>query len=301
MKHLKSRALQSGDVVRIVASSSSFEKSAFTEGVAALQKLKLKPKYQKNIFAKLPYLAGSDARRFSELKSAMQDATARAIFFARGGYGAMRILPELLKCTTPKAPKIIVGYSDITTLILYFQKKLGWPCFYGPVVAKDLTRDAFTTAQFASTLFENKPLGELKAPDMLTVQPGTVTAPVTGGCLTLLAASLGSACPVEADGKILFLEDVNEKPYRVDRLLMQLKLAGVFEKCKGVIFGSLVGTNPIQHYRQVVCDIFADYSFPVVMGFPAGHCDQKYTLPFGIMAELNTRRKSLTYLESAFK
>lgn len=302
MKQLiKPDTLKSGDAVRLVASSSSFDRNEFLQGVKCLRDMGLKVLYQKNIFAKLPYLAGSDRRRFTELKSALEDDRACAIFFARGGYGAMRLMPHLMAWRGRPHPKIILGYSDITTLLLYFQKRFGWSCFYGPVVAADLVKDSVTTQCFRRAVFENRPLGELKAPRMIVVRAGKATAPVVGGCLTLLAASLGTDYPIEADGKILFMEDVNEKPYRIDRLLMQLKLAGVFEKCRGVVFGSLDGPNPLKHYAQVMRDIFSDYSFPVVMNFPAGHSRKKYTLPLGITAELDTRRKSLNYLESALK
>lgn len=299
MKLIKPKALKTGDTVWIVASSSSFERDEFLQGVKCLRELGLKPVYQKNIFAKLPYLAGTDQRRSDELKSALLDDGAQAIFFARGGYGAMRLLPRLEKmCSKPK-PKIILGYSDVTTLQLYLQQRYKWVCFYGPVVAADLVKDAVTLGRFRRAIFDNEPLGELKAPDLVVVRKGYVAAPVVGGCLTLVAASLGTDYSIDAAGRILFLEDVNEKPYRVDRLLMQLKLAGVFEKCKAVVFGSMDGPNPLAHYGQVIRDIFSDYAFPLVMNFPAGHCRKKYTLPLGVTAELDTRRKSLTYLESA--
>lgn len=301
MPQRKFNALKPGDPVRIVASSSAFEKAAFLKGVDCLKGFGLKPVYQKNIFEKQPYLAGTDMRRFTELRTALEDDAARAIFFARGGYGAMRLLPLLQKIKKPRVPKIILGFSDVTTLLLYFQKNWRWPCFYGPVIARDLFQDRATTQNFRRAVFDPSPLGELKGRDLIVVRGGVATAPVVGGCLTLVAASLGTDIQINTDKKILFLEDTNERPYQVDRLLMQLKLAGIFEKCVGVVFGSLSGPNPLSHYKQAIRDVLADYGFPVVMNFPAGHCKSKFTLPLGVMAELNTARLSLTYLESVLK
>ena len=299
MKFKRPQVLEKGDRVHIAASSSPFLKRDFFKGVRVLKSLGLDPKYHKDIFSKQAYLAGSDARRFQELKVALEDKNSQAIFFARGGYGAARLIEHFEKTPVKPHLKIVAGFSDLTTLLLYVQKKWGWVTFYSPMVTRSVYQDRFTLDSFQKTLFSQKPLGELKAPDLLTICPGKAEGIIVGGCLTLIAHSLGTPYQIETKDRILFLEDVDEKPYVIDRMLTHLKLAGLFEKCRGVIFGSLTGPNPLSHYKQTLKEIFSDYSFPVVMSFPAGHCKRKYTLPFGVRAKLDTKRKTLTYLEAA--
>lgn len=295
------RALKPGDLVRVVASSSPFSKREFLAGVKTLQAIGLRVAYQGDIFARTPYLAGSDRRRFQELAAALGDPKTRAVFFARGGYGAARLLPMLERIRPRGTPKILLGYSDITSLLTYAQRHWGWTVFYGPVVAKDLgphspvaTRRAFQRAITTAT-----PLGELRFPRAVVVRSGVTCAPLVGGCLTLIHAALGTPYEIDTKDKILFLEDVNEKPYQIDRMLTHLKHAGKFLRCQGVVFGSLAGPNPLQHYIATIRDVLAFTRFPILANIPAGHSKIKLTIPFGVRAKLSSRRKSLTFLEAA--
>lgn len=299
MKLKRPKVLQKNDPVHVVASSSPFSQKGFLKGIGKLKSFGLKPKYRKDIFSREAYLAGSDERRFQELKNALADKNAKAIFFARGGYGAARLI-EKLSFVKPEL-KILAGFSDVTTLLLYAQKKWGWVTFYSPMVGGSLYQDRLTLNSFQKTVFSRQPLGALEVPDLVSVRPGKAEGVLVGGCLTLIAHSLGTPYQIETKDRILFLEDVDEKPYEIDRMLTHLKLAGLFEKCRGVLFGSLPGPNPLNHYKRVLREIFADYSFPVVMNFPGGHCKRRYTLPFGVQVELDTRRKTLTYLEAALQ
>lgn len=299
MKLQRPKALQKNDLVHVVASSSPFSKQNFLKGIEKLKSLGLVTKYREDIFSKEAYLAGSDSRRFQEFKTALEDKNAKAIFFARGGYGAARLI-EKLPSVKPKL-KILAGFSDVTTLLLYAQKKWGWVTFYSPMVGGSLYQDRLTFNSFQKTVFSREPLGALAVPDLVNVRSGRAQGMLVGGCLTLITHSLGTPYQIETKDRILFLEDVDEKPYEIDRMLMHLKLAGLFEKCRGVLFGSLPGPSSLNHYKRVLREIFADYSFPVVMNFPGGHCKKRYTLPFGVQVELNTKRKTLTYLEAALQ
>lgn len=301
MKTVKPKALGEGDTVRVVAVSSPFEKESFLNGVAILKSLGLKVKYRRDVFSKLPYLAGTDARRFAELKEALSDKDCRAIFFARGGYGAMRLIPSLEKWKFKPAPKIIAGFSDVTPLHLYLQKRFGWTMQYAPVVGGNLRQldDPFTFESFKNALFRAEPLGSLRFGEMVAVKSGKAEGILAGGCLTLVAHSLGTPHEIETAGRILFFEDVHEKPYQVDRLLTHLKLAGKFRKCRGVIFGGLNGPNPFEHYVETVSDVLGKEGFPILMGFPAGHIKRTFTLPLGVKVRFDARAKTVEFLEAA--
>lgn len=301
MKLLKPEALKSGDAIRIVASSSPFEKRHFFKGVAFLKSLGFKIKYEKGIFSKKHYLAGTDARRAHELVKALNDQSAKAVLFARGGYGMMRLLPFLDKAKLTQKPKIVLGYSDITALLGYLHHCLKWVCFYGPVVAKDIHAGASkdTLNSFYTGLTKKEPLDVFKFKDTITVTRGRVTAPITGGCLSLMVSLMGTPYEIDTDNKILFLEDVNEQPYQIDRMLMQLKLGKKFKKCRGLVFGSLAPKNKASHYIDTIKGVVKEYGFPVLFNFPAGHGHKQITLPLGVRACLDTAKQSLTYLESA--
>lgn len=301
MKTIKPRALREGDTVRVVATSSPFEKESFLSGVAILENLGLKVKYRPDVFAKLPYLAGPDRRRFAELSEALNDPACRAVFFARGGYGSMRLIPHLQKLKIKPAPKIIAGFSDVTPLHLYLQKRFGWTMLYAPVIGGNMRQleDAFTLRHFKNALFSTEPLGPARFDDVIAVKSGKAEGVLTGGCLTLVAASLGTPYEIETDGKILFFEDVHEKPYQVDRLLMHLKLAGKFKKCRGAFFGVINGPNPTEHYVETVKSVLGDGGFPILMNFPAGHVKKSFTVPLGAKVRLDTRLKTVDFSEAA--
>lgn len=296
-KTLKPDSLNPGDVIRIVASSSPFEKEAFLAGVAILRQWGFDCRYDKGIFAREPYLAGSDDRRLKELVRALQDPEAKAILFARGGYGSMRLLPDLDRVKILGKPKIILGYSDITSLLTYFQNRLGWLTYYGPVVAKDLGKktEALTLASLHKTLTSQESLGTIWFPGMRFLKTGRAQGKLVGGCLSLLVAGLGTPYEINTDGAILFLEDINEKPYSIDRMLTHLKLAGKFKKCRGLVFGSLAGPNPDEHYRETILAALGDFQVPILYGLPVGHAKPKITIPLGGLVSLDSGRKILEF------
>lgn len=295
-------ALKPGDTIRIVASSSPFSHEDFHKGIHLLKSWGFKTKYQKNIFSKKPYLAGSDERRANELVAALKDPEAKAILFARGGYGATRILPYLDRYQLPAKPKIILGYSDITALHGYFNKRGGWMTFYGPVVSKDIHEkaSAVTLKSLKNALTQTTKPKPFKSSQLVVLKKGKATGELIGGCLSLIVSLIGTPYDFKTDGKILFLEDINEKPYKIDRMLTQMKLAGKFKKCRGLIF-SIPGPNPKEHYIATIKDVLKDFRGPIVFNFPAGHTKVKLTVPFGIKVRLDSYRKSLEFLEPALQ
>ncbi|MGH7122049.1 MAG: S66 peptidase family protein [Acetobacteraceae bacterium] len=236
------------------------------------------------------YLAGGDAARAARLYDALMDPLTRAIFAARGGYGCLRLFDQLRGWTVP-AKKLLVGYSDITALHLAAGKL--WPqvaLLHGPNVATrqflDPGPEAETTrAALHDALFD--PTYEVDTP-VEFLRPGQASGPLRGGCLSLLAASLGSRFALATEGAILLLEDIDEAPYRIDRLLVQLRNAGLFAEAAGIVFGVMPDcTDGINDLRGVILDVLADYAFPIAFGLAAGHGEKNLTLPLGAPATLD--------------
>lgn len=297
---MKPRALKPGDTIGIAASSSPFDAEEFHRGVKALESLGFKIYYRQDIFDKKHYLAGSDKRRADELLELLKNQDIKAIFFARGGYGMVRLLPFLDRAKIEKNPKIVLGYSDITSLLVHLHQQDGWVTFYGPVVAKDIWRlDELTKNSLYQAVTMTKPLGPFIFTETESLNDGTGEGVLTGGCLSLVVASLGTPYEIDTKDKILFLEDTNEKPYSVDRMLTQLVLAGKLKKTRGILFGNFVNAGEAAHFRETVLDVLRDFKGPILFNFPAGHGPVKITLPFGIQTRLTAHEKKLEFLEGA--
>lgn len=300
------RILQPGDQIGIAAAASPFHKEAFLEGVDFIKKLGFCVYYREDIFEQQNYLAGSDERRFNELRELIENPEIKAILFARGGYGSMRLLPHLdayFKKNPSIEPKIIIGYSDITSLLLYFLQNKKMIPYYGPVVAKDLGGKTVPTTKdsFFRALTDNKPLGETTYESLVsltsTQSQTTAEGILTGGCLSLVVASLGTPYEIETKNKILFLEDIHEKPYAVDRMLTQLTLAGKLKDLRGVVFGSLVYEGPESSMIEAIKHSLDGFEGPILYGFPAGHGSVKMTIPLGVKIKIDARHKVINFLE----
>lgn len=297
----KPHPLKPGDTIGIAASSSPFNKEDFLSGVANLEKLGFKVFYQDDIFDKNRYLAGSDERRGKELIQLIADPNIKAILFARGGYGLLRLLPLLDRIKITSLPKIILGYSDITSLLIYLHQVYGWVSFYGPVVAKDFSTplNSQTLESFIKAVTETNPLNPFCFSETETLKGGKAKGILVGGCLSLVVASLGTPYEINTKDKILFLEDVNEKPYSIDRLLTQLLLAGKLDEVRGILFGHFSKGGDLFHIQEAIVDVLQNISVPVLSNFPAGHGPVKITLPLGVELELDADKKTVFYLEGA--
>jgi len=300
---IKPLALQPGDTVGIVAPASSFRRELLEAGHKALSDLGYKPFYFDSIFDRDLYFAGSVERRVQELEQMLSRDDVRAIICTRGGYGSNYLLPHLTATKVAAVQKIFIGYSDITSLLTWFTDS-GLVTFHGPMVAADFSRQngvelsslqaALTGCSHWTITANIEPLVEGLAEGMLY-----------GGCLSILIASLGTPYEIQTSGTILFIEDINAKPYQVDRMLMQLKLAGKFSGVRGLIFGEMLDCiqNTDQGYKlqEVVLRVVGDLGIPVGFGLRSGHVSGgNITLPFGVKARLAVRADvSLEILESA--
>jgi muramoyltetrapeptide carboxypeptidase len=306
---VKSPALCAGDVVGVVAPASNIKRAELEAGCDALRRAGYKPFFFDSILEQELYFAGSVERRRNELEEMFVREDVRAIVCARGGYGANYLLETLDLQKIKDHPKIFVGYSDLTTLLTYFGDEAGLVTFHGPMVAKDWTHeDGVDLASWRAALSGTKAwelaLGEDSGVSGLV--DGDAEGILYGGCLSLLSASLGTPYEIRTEGTILFLEDLAAKPYQVDRMLMQLKLAGKFEGVRGIVFGEMLDCvqTAKQGYmlEEVVQRVVGEFGVPVAYGVRSGHVTgRNITLPFGVRAELTVRggRVRLRILEAA--
>ncbi len=306
---IKPPALQSGDTIGIIAPASNIKRELLEAGCDALRRLGYKPFYFDSILDKDLYFAGSVDRRARELEEMFTRDDVRAIVCARGGYGANYLL-ETLNLENIKAhPKILVGYSDITSLLTYIMDSVGLVTFHGPMVTKDFAHeDGVDSASWEAALNGTSAWEVNFGPESgaKALQPGSAEGILYGGCLSMLVASLGTPYEIHTTGTILFIEDMAEKPYQIDRMLMQLKLAGKFADVRGIVFGEMLDCvqNKDQRYtlEEVILRIVGDVGVPVAYGLRSGHVSHRnITLPLGVHAALSVggNEGSLRILESA--
>jgi len=306
---IKPPALQPGDTIGIIAPASNIKRELLETGCDALRKLGYKPFYLDSIFDKSMYFAGSTERRASELEEMFSRDDVQAIVCARGGYGSNYLLDSLNLANLKSHPKIFVGYSDITSLLTYISDAIGLVTFHGPMVAKDFAhRDGIDLSSWEAALTGASvwTINFGAESGARSLVAGSAEGKLYGGCLSMLVASLGTPYEIHTAGTILFIEDVAAKPYQIDRMLMQLKLAGKFENVRGIIFGEMLDCSQSkdQDYtlEQVVLGVMGDLGVPVAYGLRSGHVSHgNITLPIGVRAQLNVDKKegSLRILESA--
>ncbi|HEX2925020.1 MAG TPA: LD-carboxypeptidase [Ruminiclostridium sp.] len=307
---LKPRALKGGASIGIVAPSGPVRGAGELENcIAVLEKQGFSVTAGKSCSSKYGYLAGSDEIRAADINNMFRDSSIDAILCLRGGYGTPRILDMIDYDAVRDNPKLFVGYSDITGLHTVFNKICGLVTFHGPTLAYEIERglDSFSRESFIKAVTSTDPLGELKNPageEIGCLVPGRAEGRLAGGNLSLIAAAIGTPYEIDTKGKLLFLEDVGEATYRVDRMLTQLRLAGKFEDCAGIILGDFRDCNvEYEDYgltlSQVFNDIIAASGKPAIYNFRSGHCSPKITLPLGVQAVLDAHKCSLTVTEAA--
>jgi muramoyltetrapeptide carboxypeptidase len=302
---VKPRRIAPGDVVGVVAPAGVVEEARLAVGLRVLAGWGLRPRVGAAVLERRGYLAGSDAARLADLGGMLADPEVRAIFCARGGYGSQRLVPSLDLDRLRADPKPIVGYSDVTALLGAVAGR-GVGVFHGPMVAADMARGLSPRSATALWAMLSDPEARLDAPVPTAVRPGSARGRLVGGCLSVFASTIGTPWAMRTAGAILFLEDTHEWPYRLDRLLLQLRQSGAFAGVAGVIFGTMA-TCPGTHglvALDVVREAFAGAPFPVGFGLPAGHDPaetnvENLTLPFGIMVELDVEARRLVALEPA--
>jgi len=294
--------LKPGDVVRVVAPSGPVPRDGFVRGVERLA-ARYTVRHEDGLFAREGFLAGSDERRLEELRGALADVDARAVIMARGGYGLTRLLPFLDPDWLRARPVPIVGFSDGTALLAYAQRA-GVAAVHGPVVTQLGGLGDEDQAALFRLLEEPEPGVVLT--DLEGLVPGRARGPLVGGNLEVFSRLLGTPFMPDVDGAILLLEDLGERPYRVDRLLTHLDSAGIFSAVAGVVVGDFSGCLEPEVTRasqptaaEVLEERLSRLAIPVVMGAPVGHGTRNRAVPHGALVELDARFGTLRAIEGA--
>lgn len=310
---IKPKRLRAGDTVAIIAPSSGVSPETFDKAVQKIQSLGFKTKEGANARKINGFLAGADAERLADLHAAFADRTVDAVFCVRGGYGASRLLPKINFGLIRRNPKIFVGFSDITALHLAISQRTGLVTFHGAGAASinsdytqkhlfDVLMNPVSRYKIETSAYNTEQ--EENTYKMQIVRAGKSSGRLIGGNLSLLAALSGTNFGLkQLRGKILFIEDVNERPYRLDRMLTQLRQSADFRGVSGIAVGICDGCDVPRDdiNTQTAADVFkerlSDLGVPVIYGLSFGHIREQFTLPVGIRAEMNTEDASITLLE----
>ncbi|MHB1418456.1 MAG: S66 peptidase family protein [Bacillota bacterium] len=311
---LKAKALKEGSTVGVIAPASHIhQRERIAKGVEALEKMGFNVVMGSFVYGRDGYLAGTDQERVADINKMFSAPEIEAIFCLRGGYGSLRLLHLLDYRMIRKHAKILVGYSDITALHLALTRKTGLVTFHGAMVASDLGNEltGYTLNSFKKALTTVGPLGPLPLPEGLTpieIYPGETEGELIGGNLSLIIATLGTPYEIETSGRILFLEEINEEPYRVDRMLTQLRLSGALDRVAGLVIGECVACQSRQRgdeadggysLLEVLTDRLGSLGVPCLYGLPLGHGRNKATIPLGVKVSLNASTGILAFLEGA--
>lgn len=304
---LKPRALRAGDRIAVVAPASPFAREAFDAGLAELRRMHYEPVYDESVFARTRYTAGDAALRAAAFRRYWTDGSVAALIAVRGGYGSVQMLPLLDREEIRRTPKAFIGYSDNTSLLAWLTGHCGVVSFHGPMLEGRLAKgeSAYDPDTFARVLTRGVPAGPVVHPRLETLRPGEARGLLVGGTLTQLAASLGTPYAFDPPaGCVLFIDEVAERPYRIDRMLTQLRLAGILSRASALVFGELPRCDePGERgpaVRAAVSDMIDGFPGPVLFGLPSGHTDgQCMTLPFGVQARVVTAPDPALILEEA--
>ncbi len=290
----KLRALRPGDLVGVAAPAGPVDAERLARGVAELERLGFAVRVAEGVLDRTGFTAGSTQSRLAQLHGLLADPEVAAIVCARGGAGTIHLMPDLDRELIAANPKPIVGYSDVTLLHLEVER-LGLTSVHGPMVARELAdgEGAYDRGSLWHALTgEGSPYAS-GPDDLLPLADGTAEGVLRGGCLSLLAASAGTAWGMRGgeEPTLLFVEDVDEKPYRIDRMLRQLRASGALQGVVGVVFGDMKGCAPGYHEEYLLEDVLLaaleGLDVPVALGLSSGHtAHPNVTLPFGVPARL---------------
>ncbi|MDR5659482.1 LD-carboxypeptidase [Serpentinicella sp. ANB-PHB4] len=308
---IKPDVLKKGDIIGIVAPSSPVPIEKAYMAKKNIERMGYKVRLGESCWGTYGYLAGKDELRAQDLINMFADQEVKGIICLRGGYGASRILNKIDYEVIKKNPKVFVGYSDITVLHTAFNQICNLVTFHGPMAASNMSDniDYFTIKSLVKAVTMTKPLGEIHNPKgekISCLVKGEATGEIVGGNLALVAGTIGTPYEIDTKGKLLLLEEVEEEPYRVDRLLTQLALAGKFEDATGIILADFKDCIPKEYESSLsLMDVFKDvvvpYNKPTIFNLKAGHCPQKVTIPFGVKARLVAHQTKLVLEEGATK
>jgi muramoyltetrapeptide carboxypeptidase len=299
--------LKIGDAISIVAPASTVEsRDGFEQGVAALERMGFRVRFDERIFQPIRYLAGDDASRAEELMRAFEDPSVHAIIALRGGYGCARLIPLLSKRRLRRHPKIFMGFSDITALHLFFNRHFGWVTIHGPManssVLKNFPLDQESHLLSLWTNPDYRPT--LQFPQLDTWVSGTAEGILTGGCLSIVTTSLGTPYEIRTEGKVLFLEDQGEPPYRLDRMLTHLRLSGKLQNAAGFVLGQFPDCEPTKSdysSADVLRDFLTEFKVPIIANFPAGHGENNWAIPLGAKIRMDASARTISLLDPSVR
>lgn len=307
----KPQSLRLGDTIGIISPASSPDDlSRINKGATYFEKLGYQVEVGKNVGKYSGYLAGSDEERIEDLHTMFVNSKIKAIICVRGGYGSPRLLDKIDYQLIKKNPKIFVGYSDITALQLAFLRKANLVTFGGPMLAVDFYSEInrYTEENFWRTITSTKKMGKVILPENESLQSitiGKADSEIIGGNLSLFLSLLGTPFLPKMKNKILFLEDVDEAPYKIDRMLNQLSISGILKEISGLLLGEFSDCveKDVDKKTLTLDEVFQSYfgnlHYPVINNFPHGHRKANYTIPFGIRTKINADKGYVEFLECA--
>lgn len=308
------RPLKKGDRVAITAPSSPVPEVVLKKSIDSIRFLDLEPVIMPSCRLAHGYLSGPDAQRADDLNRAFADSTIKGLFCLRGGFGSTRLLPLLDLEMIAHNPKVFVGFSDITALHVTFNQLCGFVTFHGPMPNAGYGKmDSYSLSSLKANLFSDQPTGSVMNPPGETLEiiyPGKAGGIITGGNLSLLQGTLGSKYEIDTKDKILFLEDVGERPYRLDKALTALSLAGKFRDCAGIILGTfeeceeppsktvpkntnIAGSSLTLH--DIFEEVIKPWRKPTIFNFRSGHIDPQATIPMGTVVHFDSEMPGLFF------
>lgn len=313
---IKPPVLQPGDTVGLISPASPVHehgdvtKEELQRGIECLKAMGFQIRLGKHAREVRGYFAGTDQARADDLHAMFADKTIRAILCIQGGYGTPRLLPYLDFDLIRANPKVLMGYSDLTALNITIHQQTGLVTFHGPTVGYDMAHEfTYTKQWFERAVMRREPIGEIKNPDdgpeIVSLSSGRATGRLIGGNLSLLIATLGTPYEVDTTGAIVFLEDVDELPYRFDRMLTHFALAGKLHDAAGIIIGECVdcvpkdAKKPSLTLTEILDDLVRPLNKPAIYGVCCGHGKKKVTLPYGVQATLDADACRLVIEEAA--
>lgn len=305
------RPLQKGDKIGLISPGFYTNETKVAMAVSNCKKIGLVPYHTDRVNAREGYLAGSDETKLADIHEMYADPSIKGIWCIAGGYGASRYVDRLDFELIKRNPKPLIGFSDVTVLVNIIQQKTGSPCFHGPCIGYEMSEFKWAHIEPIWGLKEPYTISALPNEEGMeevfkyqTIKAGVAKGELVGGNLSLLVALSGTNTDINTENKIIFIEDIGEAPYRVDRMLTQLLASNYFKSARGVIFGQFNDCETKDPEKQSLLDVIKDRTanldMPIMYGFPVGHVKNLCTFPIGVMAEMDTEKRTVTLLEDAY-
>lgn len=304
---IKPKTLKFGDTIGIIAPSSPTMEENIQRAYDTIVEMGFKVKMGKSPYEKYGYLSGTDEIRAQDINEMFKDTEVDGIICMRGGYGTPRILELIDYDIIRKNPKVFVGYSDITALHIAFNQIAGLVTYHGPMVSSDMLDgfSDFSKESLFKAIMSSEPIGIISNPpeeEIITINGGIAEGSLIGGNLSLITDTMGTPYEIDVKGKILFIEEIGEEPYNIDRMLNQLRLAGKLHEAQGIILGDFKDCNPKDDeslsLEQVINDHIKPIEKPTIYNLQSGHCAPIITLPFGVNVRLDADKKEILILEN---